>query len=124
MTMTDKPLHERIAEDRAHYLAHPDEDEWEEAPAEASAKRQVGAMISVRLSASETDEIRAAAEAAGLPVSAFVRKIVLDHIRAGWGGNGIVAVTLGTFSRTVSHVDLQPGAPLSGGVQSSGSLVA
>jgi hypothetical protein len=128
MTMTDKTLHERIAEDRAHYLAHPDEDEWEEAPApapaEASAKRQVGAMISVRLSASETDEIRAAAEAAGLPVSAFVRKIVLDHIRAGWGGNGIVAVTLGTFGRMVTQVDLQPGVPVSGGVPSSGSLVA
>lgn len=118
--MTDKPVQERIAEDRAHYVAHPGEDEWEVAPApeEPSPKRPVGAMMSVRLSASEADEIRAAAEAAGLPVSAFIRQVVLDHIRGHsftWG----TTMTEGDFSRGLGHVEFEPGTPVSGGVQSS-----
>lgn len=120
--MTNKPVHEQIADDRAHYLAHPDEDEWEEspAPAGASAKRHTGAMISVRLSASEADEIRAAADTAGLPVSAFIRKVVLGHIRDNSGSVAVVALTLGNFGRNAGYVELQPGAPVSGGVPSSG----
>lgn len=119
--MTDKPVHERIAEDRAHYVAHPHEDEWEVVPAPegASSKRPVGAMISVRLSASEADEIRTAAEAAGMAVSAFIRQVVLDHIRgqsfAAWG----TTMTEGDFSRGLGHVEFEPGVPVSGGVQSS-----
>lgn len=124
--MTDNPVHERIADDRAHYLAHPDEDEWEDAPAPADgkAKRQTGTMISVRLSASEADEIRAAADAAGLPVSAFVRQAVLDHVRGSAVSVGVIASTSGSLRYGVGHIEFQPGAPVSGSLQSSGVLVA
>lgn len=120
--MTDKPVNERIAEDRAHYLAHPDdEDEWEEvpAPAEASAKRLPGAMISVRLSAEEADEIRAAADEEGQSVSGFMRKVVLDRIRNSRAIVPAPTFVVGNFSRVVTHVELEPGAPVSGGVPST-----
>lgn len=122
--MTEKRVDEQIAEDRAHYLDHPDDDEWEEvpAPADAKAKREIGAMISVRLSASEADEIRAAADKAGLPVSAYMRNTVLDHIRRNSWSVTAAPVIVGSFSRSV-EVELQQGAPLSGGVQSYGALV-
>jgi|SRR5215472_9225760 len=105
--MTDKPAGEAIAEN---------EDEWEEvpAPAEASAKRSPGAMISVRLSAEEADEIRAAADDQGQSVSGLMRKIVLDQIR----GNRVTVprstLVVGNFSQVVTHLRLEPGAPVSG----------
>jgi Family of unknown function (DUF6290) len=119
--MNDEPVHEQLAEDRTHYLAHPDVDEWEDSPAPAStgAKREVGTMISVRLSASEADEIRAAADAAGLAVSAFVRTSVLEKIRRGSPSVASAGFIVGNFSRTVGYVEVQAGAPVSGGVRSS-----
>lgn len=122
--MTEKKIQDQIAEDRAHYLDHPDDDEWEEAPAPdtAKARREVGAMISVRLSASEADEIKAAADEAGLPVSAYVRNTVLDHIRRGSWDPTAIPANMRTYGRSV-QIELQPGAPVSGGVQSSGALV-
>jgi hypothetical protein len=124
--MADKPVHERIAEERAHYMAHPDEDEWEEAPAPpgGNQKRLTGAMISVRLSAAEADEIRAAADAAGQPVSAFVRGVVLNHIQAAGGSATVTPVPVGNSSRVVGQVELEPGAPLSGDAGSLMTFVA
>jgi hypothetical protein len=125
--MTDKPLHDQMADDRAHYQANPpDDDEWEEVPAppEATAKRPVGAMISVRLSGEEADEIRAAAEADALPVSAFIRKVVLDRIQASRANVSMSTYgpSLGNTSRVVSQVELLTGVPLSGGVQSRSAV--
>ena len=119
--MTEKSLHEQIAEDRAHYEAHPADDEWEEAPPpERTAKRPVGAMVSVRLSGEEAEEIRSAAEAEELPVSAFMRRVVLNRIHRSSACAAMPAVgfTFGNYSRVVSQVDLLPGVPLSGGLQS------
>ena len=122
--MTEKRVQDQIAEDRAHYLDRPDDDEWEEAPApgSAKAKREVGAMISVRLSATEADEIRAAADEAGLPVSAYVRNAALERIRQTSWNPTAIPVNMRTYSRSV-QIELQPGAPVSGGVQSSGALI-
>jgi len=119
--MTEKPVDEQIAEDRAHYISHPQDDEWADAPPpdETSGKRPVGTMVSVRLSASEADEIRVAAEAAGRPVSAFIRQVVLNHVRGRPGIDLGMTLYLGNFSRVVTQVDLAPGVPLSGGVQST-----
>jgi len=124
--MTDKPMEDPIAVDRAYYAAHPnDEDEWEDVPAptQVTAKRSPGTMVSVRLSAAEADEIRAAADAAHEPVSGFIRKVVLDRIRGGAAQLHIyptvVGIEVGNFSRVVSHIDLLPGTPVSGGVQSN-----
>jgi len=124
--MTDKPIPDPITADRAHYAAHPnDEDEWEDmpAPTEVAAKRPAGMMVSVRLSAAEADEIRAAAEEADDSVSGFIRKVVLDRIRnqatQSTAYLPTVAIEVGNFSRVVSHIDLLPGTPVSGGVQSN-----
>jgi hypothetical protein len=80
-------------------------------------------MVSVRLSAAEADEIRAAAEEAQEAVSGFIRKVVLDRIRTGPTQSAAyptaVAITVGNYSRVVSHIDLLPGTPVSGGVQSN-----
>jgi uncharacterized protein (DUF1778 family) len=120
--MTDKPVHRRIAEDRTHYLAHPDDDEWEEAPPtddRTARLRPQGAMVSVRLSAEEAEEIRAAADIAGRPVSGFMRQIVLDRIRNKELNAQVSMVQLqGNSNRVVTDVELQPGVPVSGGVQS------
>jgi hypothetical protein len=124
--MTDSSMRDRIAADREHYLSGADEDEWEEVPAPSArtAKRQPGAMISVRLSAPEADEIRAAADAAGEPVSAFVRKIVLDHVHGSSAAFGVFASTSGSLGRGMGHVEFEPGVPVSGALQSSTVLAA
>ncbi|MGO9162066.1 MAG: DUF6290 family protein [Streptosporangiaceae bacterium] len=76
-------------------------------------------MVSVRLSASEADAIRAAADEAGQSVSGFIRRIVLDRIRSNTPSVPVLAFAQGTFSRVVTHIDLMPGTPVSGGVPSS-----
>lgn len=123
--MADKSIHDRIADDRAHYLKTEDADEWEEVPAPSDRRvrrQQPGVMISVRLSAPEADEIRAAADAADEPVSAFVRKVVLDHIHGSAAAFGIFGSTAGSLGRGAGQVQFEAGTPVSGEVQSSARL--
>jgi hypothetical protein len=113
--MTDKPVSKDVTED---------EDDWEEvpAPAETSAKRSPGAMVSVRLSAEEADEIRAAADEEGQSVSGLMRKIVLDQIRGSKITVPASTLVLGNFSQVITHVELEPGAPVSGEVPSTAGV--
>jgi hypothetical protein len=118
--MTERPVHERIAEDRAHYLAHPDEDEWEEVPPPTgTVVKRPATMVSVRLTAAEADAIRTAAEAQNQSVSGFMRKAVLDRIQASRATLMVVTARLENSSRTVGQVEFEPGVPLSGGVPSN-----
>lgn len=60
-----------------------DADEWETASqGTKEARRRLGAMISVRLSASELSQVREKAAEAGLSVSAFMRVAALQSHRA------------------------------------------
>jgi Ribbon-helix-helix protein, copG family len=97
MTMADKSMYEQVAEDRAHYLAHPsDEDEWEPAPppaARAKRRRPPTSMISIRLPGADVDKLRRAADAAGISVSAFVRAAALARAYS----NELDAVSYGQY---------------------------
>lgn len=57
-----------------------DSEEWGE-PIPTKARRRLGAMISVRLTADELDEVRRAAEAQGVSSSAFLRTAALRAAR-------------------------------------------
>lgn len=82
--MAGESMYEQIAEDRAHYLAHPsDEDEWESAPPpaeQAKRRRSPTSMISIRLPGADVDRLRRAADAAGISVSAFIRAAALARV--------------------------------------------
>ena len=76
--MTDNPEScseaERAEEDWAH---RDDEDCWGE-PAEVRGPERLSVMVSARLSRAEADQLAAAAEAAGMTRSAFVRQAALS----------------------------------------------
>jgi predicted DNA binding CopG/RHH family protein len=66
--------------DAEHYLAHKDDEaDWEEAPAprRRSERRRLDSMVSVRFSPEEVERVRAAAEAAGLSLSRYIRELAL-----------------------------------------------
>ena len=67
------------ADKAAYYEAHKDDAEEWGAPEAAPARprRRLASMISVRLSPSEADKIRQAAETQGMSVSAFLRAAAL-----------------------------------------------
>ncbi len=68
-----------MAEDRdaAYYQANKDnEDDWGE-PLEPTARRKLDTMVSARFTAEEAESIRAAAKAANMTQSEFVRQAVL-----------------------------------------------
>jgi len=114
--MTDETVYEQIAKDREHYLADHtsmDDDEWEAAP--APPRRRGGrltTMVSVRLPAHEADEIRRAAEAEGLTVSAFVRAAALQRSHP----RGVVSLPQenGTSSNVVRLVSFESDVPVNG----------
>jgi hypothetical protein len=67
--------------DAGYYQGHKDdEDEWEDVPepGRRSESRRLRAMVSVRFSPEEADSVRAAADAAGLSLSAFIRVAALS----------------------------------------------
>ena len=71
-------------QDAAYYQAHKDDPgEWgEPKPAEKPRKRRLAAMISVRFTPEEEDEIRQAAQSNGYSVSQFIREIALKQARS------------------------------------------
>ncbi|MGH9083285.1 MAG: plasmid mobilization protein [Acidimicrobiales bacterium] len=69
------PTDARRAED--HYLHRGDDERWEE-PVEARGPSQLSVMVSARFSRSEADRLAAAAAAAGMSRSAFVRQAALS----------------------------------------------
>lgn len=62
------------------YEADPDNDiEWSEGSiGDKRPRRRLGAMVSVRFSPEELEEVRARAAAEGIPVSAFLRRRALE----------------------------------------------
>lgn len=71
---TGKATEEERAEE--HYLHRDDEDRWGD-PVPSQAPVQLSVMVSARFSRSEADQLRAAAQAAGMTRSAFVRQAAL-----------------------------------------------
>ncbi len=59
-----------------HYAHRDDEDRWGQ-PVGARGPEQLSVMVSARFSRSEADQLSAAAEAAGMTRSAFVRQAAL-----------------------------------------------
>lgn len=115
--MAEERTYEQIAEDRRHYLEEPDLDEWEPEPAPPPARarksRHLTTMVSVRLSAEEADDIRCAAEAEGLAMSAFMRAAALDHTRRN-DGTVLAASPYGNSNNVVRLVTFESGTPLNG----------
>lgn len=60
-----------------HYEDRDDRDRWDE-PVDARGPRQLSVMVSARFSRSEADQLSAAAAAAGMTRSAFVRQAALS----------------------------------------------
>jgi hypothetical protein len=73
--------------DADYYQAHKDDPEqWgDPQPVRRSRKRRLAAMISVRFTPEEEDEIRRAAQAKGASVSQFIRETALKEARSGTG---------------------------------------
>jgi hypothetical protein len=71
-------------QDAAYYQAHKDDPaEWgEPKPAEKPRKRRLAAMISVRFTPEEEDEIRQASQSKGYSVSQFIRETALKEVRS------------------------------------------
>ena len=80
--MTDIPQPSAEA-DRAedHWAHRDDEDRWGE-PVEARGPEALSVMVSARFSRAEADQLAAAAEAAGMTRSAFVRQAALSSAGA------------------------------------------
>lgn len=76
--MTDNleslPEAERAEE---HWARRDDEDRWAD-PVEARGPEPLSVMVSARFSRTEADQLAAAAEAAGMTRSAFVRQAALS----------------------------------------------
>jgi hypothetical protein len=70
--------------DAAYYQAHKDDSgEWGDSkPAGKPRKRRLAAMISVRFTPEEEDEIRQAAQSKGCSVSQFIRETALEQARS------------------------------------------
>jgi len=76
--MTDHPEPSSEAERADEYWAHrDDQDRWGE-PIEARGPELLSVMVSARFSRAEADQLAAAAEAAGMTRSAFVRQAALS----------------------------------------------
>lgn len=76
--MTDNPEPLPEAERAEEHWAHRgDEDRWGE-PVEARGPEPLSVMVSARFSRAEADQLAAAAEAAGMTRSAFVRQAALS----------------------------------------------
>lgn len=76
--MTDSP--EQLPEGapaEEHWAYRDDEDRWGD-PVEAKGPEPLSVMVSARFSRSEAGQIAAAAEAAGMSRSAFVRQAALS----------------------------------------------
>ena len=71
-------------QDAAYYQAHKDDPgEWgEPTPAQKPKKRRLAAMVSVRFTPEEEDEIRQAAQSKGKSVSQFIRETALKQARS------------------------------------------
>ncbi len=76
--MTDRPEQlPEAARAEEHWAHRDDESRWGE-PVEAKGPEPLSVMVSARFSRSEADQIAAAAEAAGMSRSAFVRQAALS----------------------------------------------
>jgi len=76
--MTDHPGPNSEAERAEEHWAHrDDQDRWGE-PVEARGPEPLSVMVSARFSRAEADQLAAAAEAAGMTRSAFVRQAALS----------------------------------------------
>jgi hypothetical protein len=73
-----------VDQDADYYQAHKDDpEEWgEPKPVEKPRKRRLAAMISVRFTPEEEDEIRQAAQSKGESVSQFIRETALQQARS------------------------------------------
>lgn len=76
---TEPTTEEERAED--HYAHRDDEDRWGQ-PVGDRGPEQLSVMVSARFSRSEADRLSAAAEAAGMSRSAFVRQAALTSTAA------------------------------------------
>lgn len=76
--MTEKELAAELQ------LTRDDATEWgdpiEREPAPAGPKRRLAAMVSVRLSPEELDDVQVRAEALGLTVSSHIRRLLLEDL--------------------------------------------
>jgi hypothetical protein len=114
-----------VDRDANYYQAHKDDpEEWgEPKPTGKPSKRRLAAMISVRFTPEEEDEIRQAARSKGESVSQFIRETALKQARSSSSKaptvpiSAISATSTGSFggtSRTLAGnaVIEVPGGPL------------
>jgi hypothetical protein len=90
--------------DADYYQAHKDDpEEWgDPQPVQKSKKRRLAAMISVRFTPEEEDEIRRAALTKGTSVSQFIRETALKEARSGSSKEAAVPVSAVFFTSTGS----------------------
>jgi hypothetical protein len=82
--MISAPRARLNSNDVGYYQTHRDDEaEWGEPLPVTHPSRRLDAMISVRLSGDEADEIRAAAQATNVSVSTFLRTAALLSARGG-----------------------------------------
>ena len=82
-----------------HWAHRDDQDRWGE-PGEARGPEPLSVMVSARFSRAEADQLAAAAEAAGMTRSAFVRQAALSS-----AGGKVVDVT--RVRRSVDEAERQ-----------------
>jgi hypothetical protein len=90
--------------DADYYQAHKDDpEEWgDPQPAQRSKKRRLAAMISVRFTPDEEDEVRRAARSKSKSVSQFIRETALKEARSGSGKAVTVPISAVFFTSTGS----------------------
>jgi hypothetical protein len=90
--------------DADYYQAHKDDsEEWgDPQPVQRSRKRRLAAMLSVRFTPEEEDEIRRAAQAKGASVSQFIRETALKEARSGSSKAAAVPISAVFFTSTGS----------------------
>jgi hypothetical protein len=90
--------------DADYYQAHKDDpEEWgDPRPVKKSKKRRLAAMISVRFTPEEEDEIRRAALSKGESVSQFIRETALKETRSGSSKAATVPISAIFFTSTGS----------------------
>jgi mobilization protein NikA len=90
--------------DADYYQAHKDDpEEWgDPQPAQKSKKRRLAAMISVRFTSEEEDEVRGAALSKGKSVSQFIRETALREARSGSSKATTVPISAIFFTSTGS----------------------
>lgn len=90
--------------DADYYQVHKDDpEEWgDPQPAQKSKKRRLAAMISVRFTPEEEDEVRRAALSKSKSVSQFIRETALKEARSGSSNAAAVPLSAIFFTSTGS----------------------